>query len=257
MRHDGWAPWRPRPPGFAVSTVELSLIERLAGLRVLVVGDAMLDEYVEGDADRICPEAPVPVVRVDRHDRSPGRRRERRAERRRPRRRRRPRNGGGSRRGGGAAGGALRGRGHRHRSRRPRGRPLDHAEASRHRPAAPGAAAGLGADRCPRAARRRGLARPTRPGAASRHAHPERLREGSSHSRGPPARHRPGPGLGRSGPRRSQGSRPDRYRGATVLTPNRREFAGWLGLPRTPSSLAGSPSWAAPSSTASCSTISW
>ena len=41
-----------------------ALIERLAGLRVLVVGDAMLDEYVEGDADRICPEAPVPVVRV-------------------------------------------------------------------------------------------------------------------------------------------------------------------------------------------------
>jgi D-beta-D-heptose 7-phosphate kinase/D-beta-D-heptose 1-phosphate adenosyltransferase len=40
------------------------LIERLAGLRILVVGDAMLDEYLEGDADRICPEAPVPIVRV-------------------------------------------------------------------------------------------------------------------------------------------------------------------------------------------------
>ena len=41
-----------------------ALIERLAGLRVLVVGDAMLDEYVGGGADRISPEAPVPVVRV-------------------------------------------------------------------------------------------------------------------------------------------------------------------------------------------------
>jgi D-beta-D-heptose 7-phosphate kinase/D-beta-D-heptose 1-phosphate adenosyltransferase len=41
-----------------------ALIERLARLRVLVVGDAMLDEYVGGDADRISPEAPVPVVRV-------------------------------------------------------------------------------------------------------------------------------------------------------------------------------------------------
>ena len=43
---------------------ERRLIERLARLRVLVVGDAMLDEYVEGDADRISPEAPVPIVRV-------------------------------------------------------------------------------------------------------------------------------------------------------------------------------------------------
>lgn len=31
--------------------------------RVLVLGDAMIDEYVGGSADRISPEAPVPVVR--------------------------------------------------------------------------------------------------------------------------------------------------------------------------------------------------
>jgi len=42
----------------------MGLVERLPGLRVLVVGDAMLDEYVGGDADRISPEAPVPIVRV-------------------------------------------------------------------------------------------------------------------------------------------------------------------------------------------------
>src|SRR5262249_59976737 len=32
--------------------------------RIVAVGDAMLDEYLVGDVDRISPEAPVPVVRV-------------------------------------------------------------------------------------------------------------------------------------------------------------------------------------------------
>ncbi len=32
---------------------------------VLVVGDAMLDRYLSGNVDRISPEAPVPVVRVE------------------------------------------------------------------------------------------------------------------------------------------------------------------------------------------------
>jgi D-beta-D-heptose 7-phosphate kinase/D-beta-D-heptose 1-phosphate adenosyltransferase len=36
---------------------------RLAGRRVLVVGDVILDRYVVGSVDRISPEAPVPVVR--------------------------------------------------------------------------------------------------------------------------------------------------------------------------------------------------
>jgi len=36
------------------------------GQRVVVLGDAMLDRYVAGPADRVSPEAPVPVVRVDR-----------------------------------------------------------------------------------------------------------------------------------------------------------------------------------------------
>lgn len=36
----------------------------LASKRVLVVGDSMLDKYWFGDANRISPEAPVPVVRV-------------------------------------------------------------------------------------------------------------------------------------------------------------------------------------------------
>src|SRR5690242_2387062 len=40
------------------------LLPHLAKARVLVVGDAMLDEYLIGDVERISPEAPVPVVRV-------------------------------------------------------------------------------------------------------------------------------------------------------------------------------------------------
>ena len=40
--------------------------EKLALARVLVVGDAMLDRYWYGTVDRISPEAPVPVVRITR-----------------------------------------------------------------------------------------------------------------------------------------------------------------------------------------------
>lgn len=40
------------------------LLERARELRVLVVGDLMLDVYLRGSASRISPEAPVPVVRV-------------------------------------------------------------------------------------------------------------------------------------------------------------------------------------------------
>ena len=42
--------------------------ERLQATRVLVVGDAMLDRYWFGAVDRISPEAPVPVVRVNREE---------------------------------------------------------------------------------------------------------------------------------------------------------------------------------------------
>jgi D-beta-D-heptose 7-phosphate kinase / D-beta-D-heptose 1-phosphate adenosyltransferase len=42
----------------------LALLERFARVRVLVVGDVMLDEYLLGDVRRVSPEAPVPVVTV-------------------------------------------------------------------------------------------------------------------------------------------------------------------------------------------------
>jgi D-beta-D-heptose 7-phosphate kinase/D-beta-D-heptose 1-phosphate adenosyltransferase len=47
----------------------LSLLERLAGVRVAIVGDAMLDDYAWGDVARISPDAPVPVVDVRRRTR--------------------------------------------------------------------------------------------------------------------------------------------------------------------------------------------
>ncbi|MDR2001122.1 MAG: D-glycero-beta-D-manno-heptose-7-phosphate kinase [Zoogloeaceae bacterium] len=40
--------------------------------RILVVGDVMLDRYWFGDVSRISPEAPVPVVKIDRVDERPG-----------------------------------------------------------------------------------------------------------------------------------------------------------------------------------------
>lgn len=40
------------------------LLEQIKSLRVLVVGDVMLDRYVMGEVSRISPEAPVPVLSV-------------------------------------------------------------------------------------------------------------------------------------------------------------------------------------------------
>jgi D-beta-D-heptose 7-phosphate kinase/D-beta-D-heptose 1-phosphate adenosyltransferase len=42
------------------------ILSSIRGINVLVVGDIMLDHYVIGDATRISPEAPVPVVAVER-----------------------------------------------------------------------------------------------------------------------------------------------------------------------------------------------
>ncbi len=40
----------------------LSLVEKFARPRILLLGDVMVDEYIYGDAERLSPEAPVPVV---------------------------------------------------------------------------------------------------------------------------------------------------------------------------------------------------
>ncbi|MEA2448386.1 MAG: D-glycero-beta-D-manno-heptose-7-phosphate kinase [Thermoleophilaceae bacterium] len=47
-------------------------IETFAGLRLAVIGDVMLDHYMHGEAGRISPEAPVPVVRCTSERSTPG-----------------------------------------------------------------------------------------------------------------------------------------------------------------------------------------
>lgn len=48
------------------------LLEQARKRRLLVVGDVMLDEFVWGKVSRISPEAPVPVVEVQRESSYPG-----------------------------------------------------------------------------------------------------------------------------------------------------------------------------------------
>ncbi len=48
------------------------VLQQIAKTKVLVVGDAMLDRYWYGGVERISPEAPVPVVAVGRCDERPG-----------------------------------------------------------------------------------------------------------------------------------------------------------------------------------------
>ena len=50
----------------AAEAVRLAVEERFGRGRVLVVGDMILDVYLWGEVNRISPEAPVPVVRLER-----------------------------------------------------------------------------------------------------------------------------------------------------------------------------------------------
>ena len=49
-----------------------TLFDAIDDVRILVVGDLMLDVYLRGSASRISPEAPVPVVRVSKEVHAPG-----------------------------------------------------------------------------------------------------------------------------------------------------------------------------------------
>lgn len=53
------------PPPLSPAALERAL-DAVARVHVVVAGDLMLDRYIWGDASRLSPEAPVPVVRVDR-----------------------------------------------------------------------------------------------------------------------------------------------------------------------------------------------
>lgn len=50
----------------------VDVVRGFQGLRVLVVGDAMLDAYVEGSAARLCREGPVPVLEQATEQHAPG-----------------------------------------------------------------------------------------------------------------------------------------------------------------------------------------
>jgi len=49
-----------------------SLLKKISKLRVLVIGDVMLDHYIWGDTGRISPEAPVPIIDIERDSYSAG-----------------------------------------------------------------------------------------------------------------------------------------------------------------------------------------
>jgi D-beta-D-heptose 7-phosphate kinase/D-beta-D-heptose 1-phosphate adenosyltransferase len=48
------------------------LIDTFAGLKVLVLGEAMLDSYLEGSTERFCQEAPAPIIKLSSRKHVPG-----------------------------------------------------------------------------------------------------------------------------------------------------------------------------------------
>src|SRR5580704_2572140 len=54
--------------GTRMSISLTNLLERDVRPRVLLVGDVMLDRYVWGDVERISPEAPIPILRIERQE---------------------------------------------------------------------------------------------------------------------------------------------------------------------------------------------
>lgn len=50
----------------------IKIVDNFKGKRVGVIGDLMLDQFVWGDAERISPEAPVPIVAVEKETFVPG-----------------------------------------------------------------------------------------------------------------------------------------------------------------------------------------
>ena len=53
-------------------SVTVDAVRAFQGLRAVVIGDVMLDSYLEGSATRLCAEGPVPVVRKTSEERLPG-----------------------------------------------------------------------------------------------------------------------------------------------------------------------------------------
>ena len=58
--------------GLPMGLALVELIDQFEGKRVTVVGDAMLDAYLDGPAERLSREAPVPIVSVAHREHVPG-----------------------------------------------------------------------------------------------------------------------------------------------------------------------------------------
>lgn len=61
---------KPQPEEAAPDLI--AAIRRLSKTSVLVIGDVMLDRYAYGEVERISPEAPVPILTVERETAVPG-----------------------------------------------------------------------------------------------------------------------------------------------------------------------------------------
>ncbi|MFZ4541092.1 MAG: PfkB family carbohydrate kinase, partial [Rickettsiales bacterium] len=48
------------------------ILDRLATVRVLCIGDVMLDRFIYGTVERISPEAPIPIFTATREERMLG-----------------------------------------------------------------------------------------------------------------------------------------------------------------------------------------
>ena len=51
-----------------MSTRLIELVENLPPTRVVLVGDYMIDRYLYGNAERLSPEAPVPVLHFQKEE---------------------------------------------------------------------------------------------------------------------------------------------------------------------------------------------
>ncbi len=49
-----------------------ALLRSISGVRLICLGDVMLDRYVHGRVERLSPEAPVPVLAVEGESETPG-----------------------------------------------------------------------------------------------------------------------------------------------------------------------------------------
>jgi D-beta-D-heptose 7-phosphate kinase / D-beta-D-heptose 1-phosphate adenosyltransferase len=59
-------------PGFRGGLTGLDVVRGFQGLRALVIGDALLDRYLDGVATRLCKEGPVPVLVKTAEHNAPG-----------------------------------------------------------------------------------------------------------------------------------------------------------------------------------------